>query len=781
MKKLIYIGLSAMAFSAIANLSVADELEEVVVTSSIINSTTSEISNPIHVLDANFITNNASQSIGSLIDGLVGISSSDFGAAVGQPVIRGLSGTRVKLLNNGKVIRDISSLGPDHSNEIDLGHLQQIEIIRGPSSLLYANGAIGGIVNIVDNTIAKQDIESAKFNLGGGYEDGNSGNTGNASFVGNVGGFNLTSSFQYSNLDSYAIPEHAVIHHDEHEGEDEGAEGHEEHGAKTLENSDFEKTGFKLGLSKVEDWGYIGVSYADSSSTYGIPFHGEHEDHCAEIPTPAECSELEGKLVEFIDDGHCDAVPMPAECIEFANGEFYELKVEAEERIFADTNSETINLEGSYNFGSGLVKRADYYLRSTSYDHTEQHAEVHDDHGHEAEEEEGGEHHDEHEPTVFKNDSDEFGLVLDVSSSTGVQKVSLNIAQEEVSIDGEEKFLEPTKSDEITLGYFTSNEFDVASVDFGIRYDQIERKSISGNYDKNLLSFSTALSRELSDNLNVSLGISSVQKAPSASELFIAGDHMVIQRYELGNPNLKTEKATNIDLNFETTLAGFDAKLNLFRNNIANYIYSEDVEVDEDADLITARLDALGKNYLNDQGQTDLAGLTELEMSAFKQQDAIFKGYELALSKSIALKNGSLGISLGRDYVDAQFKAGGYIPRSVPTRNMLNLSYITNNGLDILLSVKDVRKQSKVSVEEEHDDADADADDHGHGETVTDGFKWVNLSLTKSIKTSENEVLTVSFFAKNLLNEVARNHSSFVKDEVPLPGRNIGIKANYSF
>ena len=136
MKKLIYIGLSAMAFSAIANLSVADELEEVVVTSSIINATTSEISNPIHVLDVSSISNDASQSIGSLIDGLVGVSSSDFGAAVGQPIIRGLSGTRVKLLNNGKVVRDISSLGPDHANEIDLGLLDQIEIIRGPSSLL---------------------------------------------------------------------------------------------------------------------------------------------------------------------------------------------------------------------------------------------------------------------------------------------------------------------------------------------------------------------------------------------------------------------------------------------------------------------------------------------------------------------------------------------------------------------------------------------------------------------------------------------------------------------
>jgi iron complex outermembrane receptor protein len=764
MKNLIYIGLSVIAFSAIASISVADELEEVVVTSSIINATASEISNPIHVLDGGSISNDASQSIGSLIDGLVGVSSSDFGAAVGQPVIRGLSGTRVKLLNNGKVVRDISSLGPDHSNEIDLGHLQQIEIIRGPSSLLYANGAIGGIVNIVDNTIAKQDIESAKFNLGGGYEDGNSGNTGNVSFVGNVGGFNLTSSFQYSNLDSYAIPEHAVIHHDDHD--DEGEEEHEEHGAKTLENSDFEKTGFKLGLSKVEDWGYIGVSYADSSSTYGIPFHGEHEDHCVETPTPEDCKTPQGEdhLVQVIleDDGHC--TENPDDCINVGPNETYEVVKEAEERIFADTNSETINLEGSYNFGSGLVKRADYFLRSTSYDHTEQHAEVHDDHDHE----------DEHEPTVFKNDSDEYGLVLDVSSSAGVQKVSLNIAQEDVSIDGEEKFLDPTKSDEIRLGYFTSKELDIAHIDFGIRYDQIKRKSDAGNYDAELGSISVAASRELAGNLDVSLGISSVQKAPSASELFIAGDHMVIQRYELGDPNLDTEKSSNIDLSFETTLAGFDAKLNLFRNNIANYIYSADVEVDEDADLIMARLDALGKSY----DETDLAGLTELEISAFKQQDAVLKGYELEISRSLALENGSLEVSFGRDYVDAQFNNnGGYIPRSVPTRNMLNFRYNGNSDLDWVLSIKDVQKQSKVASAEHHEDAGHEE----HGETPTDGFLWVNFSLSQEIKTSESESVTVSFFAKNLLNKVARNHSSFVKGEVPLPGRNFGIKANYSF
>ena len=68
---------------------------------------------------------------------------SDYGAAVGQPIIRGMSGSRVKILDNGIVNRDVSGLGADHFNDIDLSNAQQIEVVRGPSSLLYTNGAIG--------------------------------------------------------------------------------------------------------------------------------------------------------------------------------------------------------------------------------------------------------------------------------------------------------------------------------------------------------------------------------------------------------------------------------------------------------------------------------------------------------------------------------------------------------------------------------------------------------------------------------------------------------------
>ena len=753
MKKFNFIGLPLLALTTFANISLANDLEEVVVTSSLIDASASDISNPIHIMNGQSISDDASESLGSIIDGLVGVSTSDFGAGVGQPIIRGLGSSRVKVLNNGKVVRDVSALGPDHLNQIDLGHLEQVEIVRGPSSLLYANGAVGGIVNIVDNTIAKQDIKDEKFEIGFGYEDGNTGNTGTASYQGNVNGVNLTSSIQYSNLDVYAIPEHAFDRDEEHEGHDHGHE--EEEDPTALKDSDFANFSAKIGLSKVADWGYAGVSVADSNTTYGIPFHGEHHEHCEEDPDDCVTPDGSNELVhaKLDNEGHCTA--HPEDCVQV--GEFfYELVPEEEERIFTRVDSKTVTFEGLYNFNGGLVNSAEYSIRDTDYVHVEAHAELggHDDHD-EDHDEDHEEEHEGHGPTTFSNQSTELAVKFDIGDESKGQKISLNIAQEEIAIfadhgdEGEgdtqphgENYLEPTQSDELTLGYYLSNQLDFAHIDFGVRYDRIDRETEDGHkYDDSLLSFSFAASKQLSDNLDVSLGLSSVEKAPSAMELFVDGDHKVTQLYEVGDDSLTAEKANNIDLTFNTAASGFDINLSLFKNSISNFI------------------------YLNDTGVTAPKSLDELNEANYLQQDANLEGYELQISRSINVANGSLVASLGRDYVDAQFDQGGYIPRTVPTRNLVSLNYSGNDGLNWLVSLKDIQAQSKVAT----------------GEDATDGYQWLDVKLSKGFKLSNTEVLNVSVFAKNLLDKVARNHSSFVKKEVPLPGKNIGIKAKLSF
>ena len=108
----------------------ADDMDEVIVSSAFINKAASELADPIHILSGDDIATEATQSLGESIDDLLGVSSADYGSAVGQPIIRGMSGTRVKVLDNGMVNRDVSGLGADHLNDVDMSNVQQLSLIH---------------------------------------------------------------------------------------------------------------------------------------------------------------------------------------------------------------------------------------------------------------------------------------------------------------------------------------------------------------------------------------------------------------------------------------------------------------------------------------------------------------------------------------------------------------------------------------------------------------------------------------------------------------------------
>ena len=284
--------------------ALANVLEEVIVTSSLIDQTLSDIENPLHVVSGDDISATASQSLGESLDGLLGVSSADYGSGVGQPIIRGMSGNRVKILNNGMVVRDVAGIGADHVNDVDLNNIQQIEIVRGPSSLLYANGTIGGIINIVDSTIAREDFTESELKLGLEAQSVNDGDSHNLSYQNNLGGLNFSLAYKDSQFDNFDVPTGAILHgedhDDEHEDEHEG-EHEDEHEEEVgfLSNSDFENNALRLGVSKAGDWGYFGVSVNSVESIYGIPFHGdEHEEKSTKEKSTKEKSTKEKSTKE---------------------------------------------------------------------------------------------------------------------------------------------------------------------------------------------------------------------------------------------------------------------------------------------------------------------------------------------------------------------------------------------------------------------------------------------------------------------------------------------------
>ena len=211
MKKFLNAIIVLIAFHSIDLVSQDKDVEEVlVITSALVNTT--EINNPLYVIDGDDFLDGATTSLGDAIDSYLGISIADYGAAVGQPIIRGMSGPRVKILKNGMVNRDVSGLGVDHLNDVDLNDIEQVEIVMGPSSLLYANGTSGGIINIVDDCISALNYELPEFKVGYESQSVNDGSAEHFNFKNNINGFNVNIGYKNIDFDNYDVPFGAVLH-----------------------------------------------------------------------------------------------------------------------------------------------------------------------------------------------------------------------------------------------------------------------------------------------------------------------------------------------------------------------------------------------------------------------------------------------------------------------------------------------------------------------------------------------------------------------------------------
>ena len=636
--------------------------EEIIISASHVDRVIGQIGHSAYIIGSESITTEPTRSLGDNLDELVGVASSSYGTAVGQPIIRGLSGSRIRVLSNGKAVTDISSLGADHINDVDLNQITQIEIVRGPSSLLYANGTIGGIINLVDSAIARKDFDNHHFSLSFDAQSVNQGYRGSFGYKGHLNGLNLsiaTSSFEH---ESYDIPEMSVREFPEQQN---------------LPNSDNSNTSSKIGFSGSGDWGYAGFSYSDINSVYGIPVHEEGED----------------------EHGHEEE--------------------EENERIFSTTNQNVAVIESSFTVGSESLRQVDFHLQLAQYTLVERHADMPS------------------EFTSFNNDASEIAIRFDFSSDEMIHKLSLRYNDEEVSTQGEESFLGEANSNELALGYFLSNVTDILRVDYGIQYASTERQGLSAT-DHDVINTSVSFDSTVAEGIHVIVDLSSVARAPSAIELFALGPHLVTQRYEIGNQDLVEERSNNIDLSFTFEVDKFFANISFFANQFENYIYLEDQTEEEDG-LIVAR---------------------------HFQNNAMFEGYELYFSGKVPVSGGDITLSVSRDEVIGRFiDDNSFIPRLTPARNFVTFVYEDTNDYSVSFTISNVESQTRTAIRE----------------TSTDGYTTLDFKYFHTISLSGSSNLALSVYAKNITDEISRQHTSFIKDEAPLPGRNIGMTLNFTF
>lgn len=273
--KLLRISAAALLIAQNQNTQAADHApEEVVVTSTALRESPLEVAQPTEVVAGDTLRRQIATSIGETLSKELGLSSSYFGPSASRPVIRGLGGYRVQTLQDGLASLDVAGLSQDHAVTVESVVSQQIEVIKGPSALLYGSGASGGLVNVVTNRIP---LSMPKEPFGGSLElRGDSAadeRTGAVSLDGGSGMLAFHADYFDRETDDVEIPGYvqsdalrrSLIEAGE---QPDGVRGH-------IPNTSSDASGGALGASLIGDGARGGISWSRYQTNYGIP--GEEE------------------------------------------------------------------------------------------------------------------------------------------------------------------------------------------------------------------------------------------------------------------------------------------------------------------------------------------------------------------------------------------------------------------------------------------------------------------------------------------------------------------------
>ena len=239
-------------------------LPQVVVTANPLGSALFDLVSPVSVLSGKELSFRQESTLGETLSKLPGVSSTYFGPNASRPVIRGLDGDRVRIMQNGIGVLDVSALSPDHATAVDPLLVDRIEVVRGPAALMYGGAAVGGVVNTLDNRIPQSSIEGitgrVEPRLGGAANE----RSGAAVVEGGNGVVALHADIASRRTDDLRIPGFARSSR-QRALDDPTVE--QTHGR--LINSSSKSDSGALGASLTLDKGYLGLSYSDLQSNYG--------------------------------------------------------------------------------------------------------------------------------------------------------------------------------------------------------------------------------------------------------------------------------------------------------------------------------------------------------------------------------------------------------------------------------------------------------------------------------------------------------------------------------
>ena len=664
-------------------------------------------------------------SLGETLKFTPGIHANYYGPSSSRPIIRGLDGPRVKILQNGLAAGDASASAPDHQVSSEVSTATQIEVLRGPATLLHGSGAIGGVVNVIDERIPTKLSDEISGEVVGAFstvDDAKdaafsiSGSSGNWAFY--ADGF--AKDANETNIPVLAAHEEHEEHeeHDEHEEdhdehEEEGHDEHEESTRKVIENSQNRSDGFTLGTSYITDSFMMGIAFGSTSSKYGLVGHS-HEEHEHE----EEHEEHEEDHDEHEEEGHDEHAD---EMLPF---------------VLTEQDRTQFNAKW-FDLGNGIESIS---LKAVHVDYKLQ------------EIEEGA------VGTQITNKTDEVKLQLNhnwIDQWQGI--VGVHIQNDSTTPVGAEANSPATKTDATAIFATQRRQLGAAEWHLGARIEQVEIKptltqaNALSSIDFTPVSWAAGVDWAVTENQQLLVNLSHSQRALSASELFAFGEHLGTQTFDVGayfnmgvvdgnathQPTaqfnkLETEDANTLDIGWRYEGVDFVFATSAFYSRVNNYAYRERV--------------------VEDSG--------ELPVYQYRQNDAKLYGGEVQFSYFF---NEQLTFSSFVDYSQVQLTSGEDLPRIPPLRikNTLNWEHM---DWHYNVGVTTYAKQDKV----------------GQFEEETDGYTLVDVGVYKHQNVSVGQL---KYFLKvnNLFDEEARVHSSFLKEQAPLPGVNVKLGVRWTF
>ena len=606
-----FLGASLVVLAATLSTPVAAQqsgtaADEVIVTAPV-RQNENDVLQGVSILSGAELTRELRPTIGETLARQPGVSATSFGPNASRPVLRGFQGERIRVLTDGIGSFDVSNTSVDHAVVIDPLLAERVEVLRGPSALLFGSSAVGGVVNVLDRRIPRR-LPDNGVRLDAIANYGSAANERSGSVAGDVavgrrlvlhadgsylksgdlrsGGYVLSRAARAASLSQVGLPQ------DSDEPIDFAANAALR---GKIPNSAAETWTAGVGASLITETGSLGLSYSHYDSLYGIPLR-----YATEVG-----QEQEGPRLDVVQD--------------------------------------RVDLRGEVETGGAFLDRIRVRIGHAKYRHNEL--------------EESGEI-----GTQFRSNGTEARLELVQARRGGWQGASgVQFFNRLFDVEGEEAFLPRNETNQV--GFFTLQQLELGRfrAEGGVRYERTDLASRSpaddlryprGKRAFQAVSGSLGGAYEIAEDISLGVNLSHTERAPSAEELFSNGAHAGTQAYELGSPDFRLEKSWGIEGTVHAHGEGFSLDASVFYNDFTDFISESQV----DPSVCQAAADPSGREV-------------DLPCFQFAQGDARYYGFEVDASARLFEAGGyRVNADLIADYVRATIGRQGPAPRIPPLR-----------------------------------------------------------------------------------------------------------------